>query len=360
MDSKMNTVRPFALSKAALTVAAAVTSLSLAGTSHAAVTDVTKIVTNYYAGTTSSVNGVSGYGVSYGFSTASNYNINYGGATAPITSLTAGGVTYTPAGMANSLVRRSLSNTDNDQLWFDGTGGFTSSTLSLAAGTYGGFNQVFGGNNTLVGADNLFSSSGNIVGNNTNVDRLDLLFTSGIKTATNTAFAVLDRGVTTDHDAFKIAAITSLSATGTPNGYGTIISIGEGTYGKTDVIASQQEIEVRKNNAIAGDTFHPSDITTQAVGGVLINTSDLAPAGTTIYGYSLFSGVQTGSGSELVNYQNASYFDPAGTNANQGGLDPLGTVAVLYQTSSVPEPTSLAAVALLATGFLGRRSRKTA
>jgi hypothetical protein len=255
-----------------------------------------------------------------------------------------------------------LNNENNDQLWYKGTGtGVSGSTVSLYGPAVGGFNQAFDTNNLLLGADNLFSTTGNAVGNNTNVDRLDLLFT-GFQASSTSAFGVMERGPTTDHDTFKIAAITAIDAQGNPTGYGKLITESDGTWGKTNLVAASQEIILRKNNNLTpADTLHPSDSTAQPIGGVLIPTSDLVSAGTTIYGYSLFSadvtGSSTGSNNQLVNYNNTSFYHSADSTSTGGGLDPVA-VAVLYNTSPVPEPASASLLLIAAGGILARRPNR--
>jgi len=175
------------------------------------------------------------------------------------------------------------------------------------------------------------------------------------------AFAVFDRGPTDDHDAFKIAAITALDSSGNPSNYGPLISLTDGSWGTTDLIPAEQEIILRKNNASPSNPFDPSDSTGQPIGGVLIptgGTGALVPAGTKIYGYSLFSGVANGVGTQLVDFTDTTFFPDANSTSTQGGLDPVGTSAVLF-TTQVPEPTALTLAGVAAAGLLGRRSRKS-
>ncbi len=347
-------ITKLARSKAAL--AAAVATLGLTGNSFGAFTDVTSINTKFTTGITSTVSNVPGYGASYSpFQPNTNWNVSYGGDTNAILSVTAAGKTYSTTGLATNAVRRFV-GPNNDQLWYTGAYNTSSHNVTVQGPALNGFKQVFDANNDLVGADNLFTTMGNVVGDNTNVDRLDLLFNGGISASAGKAFAVLERGPTTDHDSFKIAAITALDSNGDPSNYGPLISVANGTWGKTNVVAAQQEIILRKNNNLAADTLHPSDQTTQPIGGVLVKTSDLVADGTTIYGYSLFSANVTGSGTQLVDWKNATYFHPADSTSTGGGLDPIAAVSNLY-TTSVPEPTSLALAAMATASMMIRRRR---
>jgi hypothetical protein len=365
MLSTINNIGLFAnkvskLARGKAIMAAAVATLGLTGTSFGAFTDVTQITTKFTTGISTSVNNVPGYGASYSpFQPNTNWNVSYGGDTNAITSLVAGGQTYTTTGLATNAVRRFV-GPDNDQLWYDGSYNTSTGAVSLQAPALNGFKQVFDANNVLVGADNLFSTEGNGVGNDTNVDRLDILFTGGVTASAAEAFSIMERGPSNDHDSFKIAAITALDSNGNPSNYGPLISVADGTWGKTDVVSPEQEVILREDNDVAGDTLHPSDETVQAIGGILVKTSDLVSSGTTIYGYSLFSADVTGSGTQLVNWTNSSYYHPADSSSTGGGLDPIAAVSNLYTLSPVPEPTSAAVLMLAGGAMLIRRRRNTA
>ncbi len=323
--------------------------------------DVTSITTTMTAGTPSTLTNQAGYGASYSvFKAANSYTLNYLGEDDSIKTVTAGTLgTYMISGTGTAVVRRSSTGGNNDNIWYDGSGnGSNHSTVTLDGPLLSGFNQAFTSNNILVGADNVFSNRGNAVGNNTNVDRIDLLFTGGILASTASAFSIFDRGPSNDHDSFKIAAITSLGSTGLPTSYGQLQSFSDGTWGKTAVVPNQQENITRKNDAVAGSTLHPSDLTTQTLGGVLIQTSDLAPIGTKIYGYSLFSGAVTGTGNQLVDWTNTTYFPPADSTSTGGGLDPTATLSALY--TAVPEPTTGTLMLAGLTGLIARRPKRAA
>ena len=321
-----------------------------------AISTITSITTTMVSGSSSSQTALPGVGASYSlFQSPNTYNVSYAGNDQKLTSVTANGTTYAPSAMASAVVERGSNGTNTDNIWFVGSS--SGSNISLKGPKESSLVQAFGGNNMLVGADNLFSNTGNSVGNNTNIARLDMLFPSGFKSSTSLAFAVLDRGPTGDHDAFKVAAITALDSNGNPANYGTLFSIGDGAWGTTNLMPDQTEIILRKNNSSASNPFDPSDSTGQAIGGVLIPTSNLVPAGTTVYGYSLFSAVANGSGSQLVDYTNKTYFPSADSTSTGGGLDPVGTSAVLFSTA-VPEPKTLSLAGIAALALLGRRRRK--
>jgi hypothetical protein len=353
-----------ARSRTVLAAAVAAASLGVAGSGFGAVADINSITTSDTYGATSTVSNVSGYGASYSvYQPKDVYNLKYLGEDDAITSVNAGSLgVYNVSGQANTVVQRGTTGGDNDMIWEVGTGnGSNHSTVTMAGPVESSLQQALDGNNVLVGGDNVFSNMGNAVGNNTNVDRIDVLFTGGLKTSASKAFAVFDRGPTTDHDAFEIAAITSIDkTTGLPASYGPLYTFADGKWGTPAIIppGMSQENILRKNDTVKNDPFHPSDVTIQDVGGVLIPSNYLDPTGSTIYGYSLFSGaVKAGTTSaQLVDWTD---LPAANSTSTGGGLDPLDTLGALYtQQVAVPEPTTAAMAALAIGGFIVRRPKR--
>jgi hypothetical protein len=355
-SSALNTINKAKGSKAAVAAIVAATALS-AGSSYGAISTITSITTAMTAGSPVMVPSLPGVGASYSqFQSPSTFNVTYAGNDEQLLTVTANGVTYSANGLANAVVERGSSTDNTDNIWEDGTN--SGSSIALQGPKESSLVGAFGANNLMVGADNIFANTGNAVGNNTNIDRLDMLFTGGFKASATQAFAVFDRGPTTDHDAFQIAAITAISNTGVPTNYGPLISLADGTWGTTDLTSTQEEVILRKNNSAGSSApFDPSDSTAQTLGGVMIPTSNLVAAGTTIYGYSLFGANVTGSGTELTEYTNTTFFPLESATSTTGGLDPSATTAVLF-TTSVPEPTTLALAAVATAGLLGRRPKK--
>ena len=342
------------------------------------VNDVTAVTTDTVAGTASVTAGVSGAGTGYSvFTPSDTYQITYAGLDEQVSTVTAGGRTYAATGLASGVEVRRSAGPDTDNLWYTGqeSGTASGSTLSLFGPQLAGYAQVLAGNDVNVGADNLFSThaSGplaNPVGDNTDVARVDLIFAGGLQASADTAFVIGDRGSANDHDAFAIAAITGLDANGTPpDAYGAVLRFDDGTWGRTALDTAQEENVLRQEQVGTFDPLHPSDQVTQTFGGVAVTTAALA-AGTgsaTIYGYSLFSPDLTvtgdGSGTQLVDYADAAVYGRADYTSSGGGLDPVGTVAVLYTAApvtvtAVPEPASAALAAAAAALALGRRRRR--
>jgi predicted ribosomally synthesized peptide with SipW-like signal peptide len=353
-------IQKIARSKAVVAAAVAATGLGISGSSFGAFTDVTSVSTQFTTGTPTTVDGVSGYGPNYNaFVSGTSWNVTYDNDTDKVLSLVAGGTTYDASSVASKVVVRQSVGPDNEMVWSTGSYNAKAGTVTLQGPQTTGAAQALDQNNLLEGADNIFNENGNLAGDNTNIDRVDMLFTNGITASSSQAFTVMERGLTDAHDGFKIAAITSLDANGNPASYGPLLSESTGAWGKTNLLSPQTEVITRKNDSIAGDALHPADVKANpgdAVGGVLIATSDLVPSGTKIYGYSLFATSVTGSGSELVNWTDTNYFKPA--NESTGGLDPDAVSSVLYSSVAVPEPATAGLAALAAGALMFRRPRR--
>jgi hypothetical protein len=277
-----------------------------------------------------------------------------------ITQITADSSSYIPTAIATTVVDRG-SGSNNDTIFYQGSGTYKSGTLDLESSPASSVANAFSGNNLDVGADNIFANTGNNQANNTNIERLDILFGAGISASNNDVFSIFERGFSNQHDGFKIAAITALDKNGNPSNYGQVLTFGAGTYGKTAVVSNEEYLVTRRNDSLSSTKQHPSDEVTQPIGGVMIPTSSLAPAGEEIFGYSLFATDVTGTGSELVNWKDTAFF-PSNTSETIGGMDLLGTAAVLYaptnNNAAIPEPATGALALLSIAGLSTRRSKR--
>jgi hypothetical protein len=337
-----------------LTLAAAVAAVGLGTATHAygAVSDVTSITTHLTVGSPTVVDDVTGAGTDSGYTSSKTYNVDYAGDDLAITSITSGANTYAAGPIAGSVVlNRSTTDADTDIVYEQGTVSPTATTLSLMGPQESGAKAALSGNNLLVGADNVLNNAGNPNGNNSDIQRIDVIFPAGITPSASAVFAIFDRGVSTAHDGFEIAAITSLSG-GVPTNYGPLLTETTGSWGKTNVEPAETYSVTRQTGGTG--PFHPADQTDQAIGGVVIPTLSLASSTTTIYGYSLFATDTSVSGSALASVAN---FPTTTTEAN-GGLDLVGTEAVLYTSTAVPEPTTAVVGLFGIAGLLGRRSKR--
>jgi hypothetical protein len=345
---------------AALLAAAGVAGLSFSKSAIGAVADVTSIQTQLVTGSTTTVTSDKGGGNSSGFTSGHSYTMKYLGDDVKITKVTAGSSTYVPTAIASTVIDRG-SGPNNDTIFYQGSGTYKSTTLDLESSQATSVANAFSGNNLDVGADNIFANTGNNQANDTNIERLDFIFNGGISASESGVFSILERGFTNQHDGFKIAAITGLDQSGNPSNYGPVLTFGSGTYGKTAVVSNEEYLVTRKNDSKTGDVQHPSDEVIQPIGGVVIPTSSLVSTpGEEIFGYSLFATDVTGTGTNLVNWKNTTYF-PSNTAETIGGMDLLGTAAVLYtpqnNNAAIPEPATGALALIWAAGLIARRPK---
>ncbi len=291
------------------------------------------------------------------FNPNTNYNINFLGGAAPVTSIIAGGQTYNIVAPADTVtIRKNQSNTrspDYNPIWYQGS--VTGNTINLKGTRQNSLSDALKQNDVYVGVDNLFSNRQGGNGNNVRSERLDVVFSNGITAAANKVFGVFERGKTSgpnSHDPFKIAAITSIDANGNPTSYGNVIAVDRG-WGTASVLGSSISSIILRNSKGNSNLTSPSAIIPQPIGGVLIPTDDLAGEGVTIFGYSLFAYDVTGTGNQLLDWTNKTYF-PTDTKHSNGGLDML-SITGLIQLNAIPEPATLSMVGLGTIALLRRR-----
>jgi hypothetical protein len=351
-----------AMRTAAFTAAA----LLAAATAASAAELITSVTTELTTVSGSSQPNTPGANGSTTFDSGSNYDINWQGQIESITSFQTASGTYTPVGVADQLGIRRGAGPNTGIVWFRGDADPTdpNTPVNLNA-PQTSYEQAFTSNNMLLGIDNLFTNETDPNGNNSNIERLDYIFSGGIEASDDNVFAIFERGLASEHDGFKIAAITALDGSGDPAGYGTVLDVAPGTWGTVYLTTTHPYIILRADNGGA-DTFEPSAYLMQNIGGIAFRTSELAAPGTTIYGYSLFAPDVTGTGDQLLDWTNPTYF-PTNTrweNANPlgGGLDPLGISSLLFSTTTsttpLPEPGAASLVMLAGLALLGRRPRR--
>jgi len=195
------------------------------------------------------------------------------------------------------------------------------------------------------GTDNIFTNAGNGDGNNNNIERIDVIFSSGLNTSSpsQTGFAIFDRGGNYQHDPFKIAAITSLDANGDPASFGTVKmctagngSNNNGSWGHPSTANGNKQFAsyvIRKD--AADPWLRVSSVINQEIGGIFYTLADLGiTAGQPLYGYALLAadGLATPSSAQLLNINDAAVY-PTNTTEAQGGLD-LVAVNTVFTTGS--------------------------
>ncbi len=341
----------------------------------AATLDITGLMTTEIAGPASSVTGPgAGTGA---FSNATNYTLNYGGATRTLNHYNTGyGATtleYEPlpyGGVIDVVLRRNSVGQTNNIVWTK-VNSTVGTVYNLAAAQQTSEGGAFSKNNFYQGADNVFTNAADGNGNNNNVERLDVIFRSGLVCTADLTFAIWERGVSNAHDAFKIAAITAVDpVTGLPSAYGAVINIAAG-WGATDLNSTLGSADfttvVVRNTTAGGGAISPSALTTnnQSVGGISVSVTSAAAAlglgintGSTIYGYSLFASDVSNVSANVVDWNNAANFP---TNTTSGGIDLVAFTGQVFHsvpvtTPVVPEP-STALLSLAAAFVLLKRNR---
>lgn len=296
--------------------------------------------------------------------------ITYQGFSRPITSFTVGTTIWDPApasAVTTMTLKRSnlapaTASNNKQVVWQRCTSlancpNGAGSGTSIVRGTLPTTTQAtLRQNNIYLGTDNLFANTGNTAGNQSDVERVDFVFSSGYLANSNSAVSVFERGVLSGHDAFAIAAITGFDSSSNPT-YSSLLGFINGSWGTTDLLTASDYQTTRILNNSSGQ-FSDSGGVTQNFGGELILLTQLASANTTVYGYSLFAydtyTASTGGTcnlAQLSNIANTSCYnystsDTAGAT-NGGGLDllsaNLGVSAVRGTTPvrRVPEPLSI-------------------
>lgn len=265
----------------------------------------------------------------------------------------------TVAGAAYIRRNTGAGNAGNSSTWYtDGT------KTDFAAAYASDYASLLLGNNILRGSDNTFAN-GTAVSEG-NIERLDFVFSdTGITSSAATSFAIFDRGAIGQHDNVKIAVITGWdSVNNVPTAYGgVLVGVTPTNYGATNVVSDFDYHLFRSNNGdnLGGPDYWTSNTETgtQGIGGTIVSMADLGiTTGTTIYGYSLMGYDVTTGGSmtNLVDWNNATYYATDTTGATgTGGIDLSAVNGVLYNRR-VPEPSTYGAIFLgLSAAFLAWR-----
>ncbi|MGC4036154.1 MAG: hypothetical protein QM764_09345 [Chitinophagaceae bacterium] len=234
--------------------------LSLLATATEAQVGVTNFTYQTYAATSSKTYTGSGMGVGaqseYFPSSGNTFTYNFGlasglsSASLPVTGYVAGTSSFSILqNIITSVVMRRVNNPvvtgNRDILFFAGTrnpgvgtSGQTNSalTISLNSSYVSDMGPAFSQNNLLIGTDNIFSNQGNGNNNNNNIERVDVMITGGyvVADAAKCGFPILERGTYGGHDAFKIAVITALDASGNPSAYSNVVSATASSYNNSN------------------------------------------------------------------------------------------------------------------------------
>lgn len=228
--------------------------------------------------------------------------------------------TYTLQRLVDRIALRRVNNTlvtGNRDVAFFESGTNTNQVNSSAATS---MESVLLNQTINRGADNVFANtytSG--AGNINNIERVDFIVPGGLSVPSSSlgsvGFLILERG---GNDPFKIAAITSVDASGNPTGFGPLVNVPTTSWGNTGINIATTVMRKEQSDA----NFKPSDrVASQNIGSIYFSFSSLGiAANQTIYGYALFpNDITVTASNDLVNY-NAF---PTNTSdaSGSGGLD---------------------------------------
>lgn len=306
-----------------------------------AITEIAATTSELTDSETYTANGATGSSLAsnsftYRYGDASAYNDNQ----LSLDAFEAGGYGYRYEGVPVEVFFRRVDNSTvtgvRDLLFYFGNR--NNSVINLKAPYQEDMAIAFTGNaNLLRGSDNLFSNGADGNGNNNNIERLDVVVSSGINLVSAEAqgFAVMERGNVNQHDNFVVAVILGVDGAGTPTSYSDVIRVGSSDYGTSNPIGGQTSVVLRRDGAV-----EPLKVSTtlgnQGIGGVMFKFSDFGLTdGQTVYGYSVTGGdfPAGGTGADMVDYTNATYFplNTNGTTAGQGGIDMIALTGIVRE-----------------------------
>ncbi len=290
-------------------------------------------------------------------STSYTYTFSNGSANQyKLNSFNAGGSTYIVApGSAGQVKLRRVDNANaagnKNIIYMETTAASavacpSGSTLAFKPPYVDSMESLLGAGMLNQGTDNVFTNAGNGDGNNNNIERMDVIFSSRLNTIspTEAGFAIFDRGPNYGHDPFKIVAITSLDAQGNPNGFGTVLtcvggngSNSNGYYGHPTTANGNKTFAAYVLRKDASDPkLRVSSDVNQDIGGVFYTFADLGiGAGQPLYGYALLGpdGIANPTTAQLLSLTNSSVYPTNTTEASGGGLD-LVAVNTVFATGS--------------------------
>ena len=278
-----------------------------------------------------------------------------------ITSFNAGGNNYAIQSTAtNADIRRNI-GFNGSNIWEQNAG----ATDTVVGTDVDNLATILLGNNLNQGAINLFSNDNAAASWQTNIERVDFVWSRGVSVLSTDGFAVFDMNGT--QEGFQVASITSL---GTGLGaapswtFTNALEVDPRSYRaalNVDKNGSADAINFRVLRYANGDTMtshaDAGNSDTQSLDGTFIRMSDLGIAsGTTIYGYAIMANDVTHFGASLADWTNPTNYS-TGTNNIVGGLDLAAVKTQLGRI--VPEPATYGVILLgTATGLIALRRRK--
>jgi hypothetical protein len=282
-------------------------------------------------------------------SVGSSYNVNFN---APSNSNTVRLNQFSVGGFASNLmtlpvpsyvkVRRTANAEINDTRNYYNFWARYSNTPGLGANN-GTFNftapevtdpeQAFSTNNLTSGYDNIFQNT-MAYPHFSNIERIDYIIPAGLYCLTNTdrqqsGVAVIDRG---SGDAFKVAIITAIDASGIPTAFGNLVSVTAGDFGG-DLLGSTFNYAILINDPKFKSESRPSTRSFQNLRGVYVSLGDMGvTVGQRFYGYAIFGPDVTIASPDWNTY-------PTNTSGNSE-LDPVNVMG-MFKTPGSVLPVSL-------------------
>lgn len=280
-----------------------------------------------------------------------------------VTSFNAGGMDYFIQSTAsNAYIRRNTGagNVNGSHIWER----YSGSANRVVGTDVDNLATMLLDNNLNQGGINLFSNGTAAASWESNIERLDFVWSSGVSVLASDGFAVFDLNGT--QEGFQLALITGLgSGLGSPTTwtFTNALEITAGNYGPAldlDNNGSADSFDFRVLRYNNGDNIssHTDGAAqfNQSLDGTFIRLSDLGITdGTIIYGYALMAADVTNSGALLANWNNTTNYS-TGTDSIIGGLDLAAFNGRLAR--NVPEPSTYGAILLAtAAAIIGLRRR---
>jgi hypothetical protein len=288
--------------------------------------------------------------------------VTYQGFSRPITSFVSGGNNWNPVNLSvdtTLTLQRSGSaptTADNGKqvVWerCSTTANCTSNTVRATVPTT--TTAALTQNNIYLGTDNLLTNQGNNSRNQSDVERADFVLSQGYAATSDVGVTVFERGLSTGHDAFAIAAITGFDSSNNPV-YSNLLGYTRGSWGTTDLLntANGDYLDTKVLNNQTGGQFAVTTTLSQNIGGELILLTQLVSANTPVYGYSLFAydtfsavSNNTCTLAQLSSVTNTNCYTygtldtGSGATANGGGIDLLAVnLGLTAREGTTPTPT---------------------
>jgi len=287
---------------------------------------------------------------------ANNYTYTWSNGTnnqLKLASFTANSKTYVVAGVPSVLVKlrrvNNLTVTGNRSILYSETTAASATAcvsprqLDFKA-PYNDDMAAFLNNSVLNhGTDNIFTNAANGDGNNNNIERVDVVFTTGIGSPipADVGFVLCERGANNAHDGFRIAAILSINGSNDPTSFGAVKTCvagngsNNGSWGHPSIANGNRQLAAYVLRKDAAEPYlRVSSNVNQEIGGVFFSLADLGVAANqVVYGYALIGpdGTANPSSAQLLNTADAAVYPTGTTEVQGGGLD-LISINTFYGT----------------------------